>query len=162
MGAKCCFEIFNEFRLLYCFNFMGQECGGIVPMLATFLCSVLHLLRRYFVPLPWRFLTQPELQQGSDRLNCNQKHFLMWYAIKINCIYINEQVASIFSGNLRSDSELERHLGPAFSVTPAKRTLFLAAQNFQPAARNFEPAAQNFEPVARNFKPVARNFVPAH
>ena len=84
----------------------------------------LHLLRRYFVPLPWRFLTQPELQQGSDRLNCNQKYFLIWYAIKINCIYINEQVASILSCNLRSDSELERHLDPAFSVTPARRTLF--------------------------------------
>ena len=33
----------------------------------------LHLLRRYFAPPPWRFLAQPELQQGSDRLNCNQK-----------------------------------------------------------------------------------------
>ena len=75
-------------------------------------CS--HLLKRYFVPLPWRFLTQPELQQGSDRLNCNQKHFLMLHAITINCIYINEQVASIFSCNLRSDSVLERHFGPAF------------------------------------------------
>ena len=44
MGAKCCFEIFNEFRLLCCLHFMGQEshqeCDGIVPMLATFLCSV--------------------------------------------------------------------------------------------------------------------------
>ena len=40
MGAKCYFEIFNEFRLLCCLNFMGQECAGIVPMLATFLCSV--------------------------------------------------------------------------------------------------------------------------
>ena len=69
-----------------------------------FYAVFLHLLRRYFVPLPWRFLTQPELQQGSDRINCNQKLFLMWYAIKINCIYINEQVASIFSCNLRSDS----------------------------------------------------------
>ena len=29
-----------------------------------------------------------ELQKGSDRLNCNQKHFLMLHAIKINCIYI--------------------------------------------------------------------------
>ena len=87
-------------------------------------CLGLHLLRRYFVPLPWRFLTQPELQQGSGWLNCNQKHFLMWYAMKINCIYINEQVASIFSCNLHSDSELERYLGPAFSVTPARRTLF--------------------------------------
>ena len=134
MGAKCCFEIFNEF-FLCCLNFMGLECAGIV---------FLHLLRRYFVSLPWRFLTQPELQQGSDQLNCNQKHFLMWYAIKINCIYIDEQVASIFSCNLRSDSELERHLGPAFSVTPARRTLFLAARNFEPAARNFEPVARNF------------------
>ena len=64
----------------------------------------LHLLRRYFAPLPWWFLTQPELQQGSDRLNCNQKHVLMLYAIKINCIYINEQVVSIFLFNSRSDS----------------------------------------------------------
>ena len=47
----------------------------------------LHLLRRYFVPLPWRFLTQPELQQGSDLLNSNQKHFLMWYAIKKLIVY---------------------------------------------------------------------------
>ena len=144
MGAKCCFEIFNEYRLLCCLNFMGQECARIVPMLATF-----FLLRRYFVPLPWRFLTQPELQRGSDQLKCNQKHFLMLHAIKINCIYINEQVASIFSCNLHSDSELEWHFGPAFSVTPAKRTLFLAARNFEPAARNFVPAhwyvpAQNF------------------
>ena len=107
----------------------------------------LHLLRRYFVPLSWRFLTQPELQQSSDRLNCNQKHFLMWYAIKNNCIYINEQVASIFSCNLRADSELERHLGPAFSVTPARRTLFLETRNFEPAARNFEPVAPNFVPA---------------
>ena len=135
MGAKCCFEIFNEFRLLCCLNFMGQECPGIVPMLATFLCSV--YIYWDFVPLPWRFLTQPELQQGSDRLNCNQKHFLMLHAMRIICIYINEQVASIFSCNLRSDSELEPHFGPAFSVTPARRTLFLAARNFEPAARNF-------------------------
>ena len=42
----------------------------------------------------WNF---PELQQGSDRLNYNQTHVLMWYAIKINCTYINEQVTSIFS-----------------------------------------------------------------
>ena len=60
---------------------------------------------------------------------------LMLHAIKINCIYINEQVASIVSCNLRYNSELERHLGPAFSVTPARRTLFLAARNFEPAAR---------------------------
>ena len=86
----------------------------------------------------------------------------MWYAIKIDCIYINEQVASIFTCNLRSDSELELHLGPAFSVTPARRTLFLAARNFQPVAGNFEPVAGNFEPVAQNFEPVAQNFVPAH
>ena len=35
MGTKCCFEIFNEFRLLCCKNFMGQKCASIVPMLAT-------------------------------------------------------------------------------------------------------------------------------
>ena len=93
------------------------------PDVGNIFMQCLQLLRRYFVPLPWRFLTQPELQQGSDRLDCNQKYFLMWYAIKINCIYINEKVASIFSCNLRSDSELERHLDPAFSVTPARRTL---------------------------------------
>ena len=116
----------------------------------------LHLLKRYFVPLPWQFLTQPELQQGSDRLNCFQKHFLMWYAIKINCIYINEQVVSIFSCNLRSDSELNRHLGPAFSVTPARRTLFLAARNFEPVAGNFEPVAPNFVPV--HYYAPAQNF----
>ena len=40
MGAKYCFEIFNEIMLLCCLNFMGQEYAGIVPMLATFLCSV--------------------------------------------------------------------------------------------------------------------------
>ena len=80
------------------------------PDVGNIFMQCLHLLRWYFVPLPWRFLSQPELQQGSDRLNCNQKHLLVWYAIKINCIYINEQVASIFSCNLRSDSELERHL----------------------------------------------------
>ena len=83
------------------------------PDVGNVFMQCLHLLRRYFVPLSWRFMTQPELEQGSDRLNCNQKHFLMWYAIKINCIYINEQVASIFSCNLRSDSELERHLAPS-------------------------------------------------
>ena len=44
--------------------------------------AVFTSTERYFVPLPWRFLTQPELQQGSDRLNCNQKHVLMWYATK--------------------------------------------------------------------------------
>ena len=80
------------------------------PDVGNIFMQCLNLLRQYFVPLPWRFLTQPELQQGSDRLNCNQKHILVWYAIKINCIYINEQVASIFSCNLRSDLELERHL----------------------------------------------------
>ena len=74
----------------------------------------------------------------------------MWHAKKINCIYINEQVASIFSCNLHSDSELERHLGPAFSITPARRTLFFAARNFEPVAQNFVPAhlyvpAQNFD-----------------
>ena len=31
MRAKCCFEIFDEFRPLCCLNFMGQECAGIVP-----------------------------------------------------------------------------------------------------------------------------------
>ena len=73
----------------------------------------LHLLKQYFAPLPWRFLVQPELQQASDRFNCNQKHFLMLYAIKMNYIHINEQVVSIFPCNLRSDSELERrHLSP--------------------------------------------------
>ena len=116
MGAKCCFEIFNEFRLLCCLNFMGQECAGIVPMLATFLCSVY---------IYW------------DDILSHFPEFSMLHAIKINCIYINEQVASIFSCNLRSDSELGRHFGPAFSVTPARRTLFLAAWNFEPAARNF-------------------------
>ena len=118
MGAKCCFQIFNEFILLCCLNFMGQECAGIVPMLATFLCSV-YIYWRYFIPLPWRFLMQPELQQGSDRLNCNQKHFLMLHAIKINCIYINEWVASIFSCNLRSDTfrpSIFRHSCQANSV----------------------------------------------
>ena len=100
------------------------------PNVGNIFMQCLHLLRRYFVPLPWWFLMQPELQQGSDRLNCNQKHFLILHAIKINCIYINEQVASILSCNLRSDSELERHFGPAFSVTPARQTLFSAAQNF--------------------------------
>ena len=55
---------------------------------------------------------------------------------------------------LRSEAELERHLGPAFSVTPARRTLFLTAGNFQPAAGNFQPAAGNFQPVARNFVPA--------
>ena len=64
---------------------MSRNRPGIVPMLATtFLCSVyISFLRRYFDPLPWRFLVQPELQQGSDRLNCNQKHFLMLCAIKL-------------------------------------------------------------------------------
>ena len=143
-------------------KFYGSGMCRNRPDVGNIFWACFHLLRRYFVPLPWRFLTQPELQQGSDRLNCNQKHFLMWYATKINCIYINEQVASIFLCNLRSDSELERHLGPTFSVTPARRTLFLAARNFQLQARNFEPTARNFEPAARNFEPVARNFVPAH
>ena len=46
-------------------------------------CLHLPVLRRYFVPLPWRFLMQPELQQGSDRLYCNQKHFLVLHAIKL-------------------------------------------------------------------------------
>ena len=118
--------------------------------------------------LPWRFLTQPELQQGSDRLNYNQKHFLMLHAIKINCIYINEQVASIFSCNLRSDSTLERHFGPAFSVTPAKRTLILAARNFEPAARNFVPAHHMYQlkilsctshPVTMSGMPPLDNYI---
>ena len=102
-----------------------------------FMQCLLHLLRRYFVPLPWRFLTQPELQQGSDRLNCSQKHILM-------CIF-------------SCSSELEWHFGPAFSVTPARRSLFLAARNFEPATRNFESAVRNFEPLARNFV-SAQNF----
>ena len=51
------------------------------PDVGNIFMQCLHLLRRYFVPLPWRFLAQPELQQGSDRLNCNQKHVLMWHAI---------------------------------------------------------------------------------
>ena len=40
--SELVFDIVNgfEFRLLCCWNFMGQECAGIVPMLATFLCSV--------------------------------------------------------------------------------------------------------------------------
>ena len=78
MGAKCCFEIFNEFRLLCCLNFMGQECAGIVPESSRgwqHFMQCLHQLRRYFVPLPWRFLTQPEIQQGSDRLNIIRNTF---------------------------------------------------------------------------------------
>ena len=35
-GSKCCFEIFNEFRLLCCLNFMGQECAGIAPESSRF------------------------------------------------------------------------------------------------------------------------------
>ena len=66
------------------------------PDVGNIFMQCLHLLRRYFVPLPWRFLTQPELQQGWDQFNCNQKRFLMLHAIKINCIYINEQVAAYF------------------------------------------------------------------
>ena len=131
---------------------MGQECAGIVQELSwcwQHFHAVFTSTEMIFCPTSRWFQKQPELQQGSDRLNCNQKHFLMLYAIKINCIYINEQVASIFSCNLRSDSALERHFGPAFSVTPARRTLFLAARNFEPVARNFVPAqyyvpAQNF------------------
>ena len=53
------------------------------PDVGNIFMQCLHLLRRYFVPLPWRFLTQPELQQGSDRLNCNQKHFLVLHAMKL-------------------------------------------------------------------------------
>ena len=142
MGAKCCFEIFNEFRLLCCLNFMDQECAGIVPESSRcwqHFYAVFTSTETIFCPTSRRFQTQPELQQGSDRLNCNQKQFLMLYAMKINCIYINEQVATIFSCNLRSDSALEWHFGPTFSATPARRTLFLAARNFEPAARNFVP-----------------------
>ena len=84
----------------------------------------IFMLRRYFVPLPWRFLTQPELQQGSDRLNCNQKHFFSVACYKINCIFINEQVASIFSCNLRSDSELERHFAQHFTSLPPGELCF--------------------------------------
>ena len=51
------------------------------PNVGNIFMQCLHLLRQYFVPLPWRFLTQPELQQGSDRLNCNQKHFLMLFNV---------------------------------------------------------------------------------
>ena len=157
MGAKCCFEIFNKFRLLCCLNFMPESSRCWQHFYAVFTST-----ETIFCPTSWRFLTHPELQQGSDWLSCNQKHFLLCYAIKINCIYINEQVASIFACNLRSDSELERHLGPAFSVTPARQTLFLAHWNFEPAAPNFEPTAPNFKPAAPNFEPVAPNFVPAH
>ena len=85
-------------------KFYGPRMCRDRPDVGNIFMQCLHLLRPYFVPLPWRFLTQPELQQGSDRLNCNQKHVLMLHAIKINCIYINEQVASIISCNLRSDS----------------------------------------------------------
>ena len=53
------------------------------PDFGNIFMQCLHLLRRYFVPLPWRFLAQTELQQGSDRLNCNQKHFLVLHAIKL-------------------------------------------------------------------------------
>ena len=118
MGAECCFEIFNEFRLLCCLNFMGQECAGIVRESSRcwqHFYAVFTSTETIFFPLPLRFQTQSELQQGSDWLNCNQKHFLMLYAITINCIYINDKVASIFLCNLGSDSELERHFGPAFS-----------------------------------------------
>ena len=66
------------------------------PDVGNIFMQCLHLLRRYFVPLPWRFLTQPELQQGSDRLKCNQKHFLVLHAIKL-----------IVYTSMRSDSELE-------------------------------------------------------
>ena len=118
-------------------KFYGPGMSRNRPDVGNIFMQCLHLLRRYFVPLPWRFLTQPELQQGSDRLNCNQKHFLMLYAIKINCIYINEQVASIFSCNLRSDSELERHFGPAFSVTPARRILFFGSLKFRASGPKF-------------------------
>ena len=90
----CAFNVLNVvFRYLMSSDFVLKFFGpgmcrnrpGIVPMLATtFLCSVyISVLRRYFAPLPWRFLAQPELQQGSDRLNCNQKHFLILYAIKL-------------------------------------------------------------------------------
>ena len=81
---------------------MCRNRPGIVPMLATFLCSAYIYWDDILSHFPEWFLTQPELQQGSDRLNCNQKHVLMWYAIKINCIYINEQVASIFSCSIRA------------------------------------------------------------
>ena len=53
------------------------------PDVGNIFTQCLHLLRQYFVPLPWRFLTQPELQQGSDRLNCNQRHFLMLLLYKL-------------------------------------------------------------------------------
>ena len=90
---------------------MCRNRPGIVPMLATFLCSVYI----YWDDILSHF---PELQQGSDRLNYNQKHVLMWYAIEINCTYINEQVTSIFSCSIcapiRSWSDISAQHIPSF------------------------------------------------
>ena len=96
------------------------------PDVGNILCSVY-----IYWDFPDDFWCNLSSNKAQDSLNCNQKHFLLLYAMQINCIYINEQVASIFSCNLRSDSELEWHFGPAFSVTPARRTLFLAARHFR-------------------------------
>ena len=40
------------------------------PKVTDIFMQCLHLVRRFFVPLPWRSLAQHELQQGPDRLHC--------------------------------------------------------------------------------------------
>ena len=77
-------------------KFYGPGMCRNCPDVGNISMQCLHLLRRYFVPLPWRFLTQPELQQRSDQLNCNQKHFLMLYAIKNNCISSMNKLRAYF------------------------------------------------------------------
>ena len=94
------------------------------PDVGNIFMQCLHLLRRYFFPLPWRFLTQPELQQGSDRLNCNQKHFLMLHAPKLiayihqrtSCEHISVWFALRFGAGATFRPSIFRHSHQANSV----------------------------------------------
>ena len=91
-------------------KFYGPEMCRNRPDVGNIFMHFLCIYEMIFCPSS---LTISEHQQVWDQLNCNQKHFLMWYAITINCIYINKQVASIFQCNFRSDSELERQFRPS-------------------------------------------------
>ena len=99
-----------------------------------FMQCLLHLLRRYVVPLPWRFLTQPELQQGSDRLNCSQKHVLM-------CIFSCSSVR--FGAGVTFRPSIFRHSRQAKSV--------FGGQKFRAGDPKFWVGGPKFRAVGAKF-----------
>ena len=87
---------------------MCRNRPGIIPMLATTFLSSVYIswddISPHFPDYFWHNLSSNKAQTVKIVI----RNTLILYAIKIICIYINEQVVSIFSYNLRSDSELGR------------------------------------------------------